>query len=192
MQTPDFLDSPLLREAYEFARDAHHGPRRRGDTDVEHPVAVARLLREAGYPDEVVAAALLHDVLEDTDTDPDEIEHRFGRKVAGLVRALTEDPAIEDYAPRKAELRERVVEAGPEAAAIFAADKLAKVRELRRRGGQADPQQVSHYRAALSLLRRRYPDLPFVDEAEAELDRLESAGGPESLRSDSPDIHAGI
>jgi (p)ppGpp synthase/HD superfamily hydrolase len=192
MQTPDFNDSPLLRAAYEFARDAHHGPRRRGDTDIEHPVEVARLLRDAGYPDELVAAALLHDVLEDTDTSPAEIEQRFGTTVTGLVRALTEDPTIGDYAHRKGALREQIAGAGPEAEAIFAADKLARARELRRSGTPAEAQKLRHYREAFNLLRRRRPELPFVGDFGAELARLDSARGAEPLRPDAGDVHAGI
>jgi (p)ppGpp synthase/HD superfamily hydrolase len=70
----------------------------------------------------VVAAALLHDVLEDTETSPDDLRRRFGAGVADLVGALTESSAIADYERRKAALRGQAVEAGTDAATIFAAD----------------------------------------------------------------------
>src|SRR4028119_1370789 len=65
-EVPDFIAGrELVTRAYEVACRAHHGPEREGDTDIEHPTAVARLLDGAGFGDEIVAAALLHDVVED-------------------------------------------------------------------------------------------------------------------------------
>ncbi|MGI8460682.1 MAG: hypothetical protein ACR2OC_03460, partial [Solirubrobacterales bacterium] len=50
--TPTFIQgSPLLSEAFAMALDAHHGARRRGDTDIEQPVAVAEVLYDNGFPD---------------------------------------------------------------------------------------------------------------------------------------------
>jgi len=87
-------DGDLLRRAYRFARDAHMGQRRRhGPPYIEHPVAVAWLaLERFGVRDgEVLAAALLHDVLEDTDaTDLRE----FPIRTVDLVGLLT-DPEFE-------------------------------------------------------------------------------------------------
>src|SRR5256885_6750214 len=92
---PDFArDSDLLTGAYRLARFAHHGPRREGDTDIDHPVAVAELLAGEGFDDRVVAAALLHDVVEDTTTTPQEIEKRFGPEDATLLREMTDDSRI--------------------------------------------------------------------------------------------------
>ncbi len=64
-ELPEFArGSGLLEAAFEFAERSHHGPGRAGDTDIAHPVAVARLLSEAGFGEDVVAAALLHDVVD--------------------------------------------------------------------------------------------------------------------------------
>jgi RimJ/RimL family protein N-acetyltransferase len=172
----DFLDTPLLREAHRFAREAHHGEGRRGDTHIDHPDEVARLVHDAGYPEEVVAGALLHDVLEDTDTSADELRQRFGTGVTDLVASLTENAAISIYERRKAALRGQVVEAGPGASAIFAADKLAKARALNRAGKTPDPPRLAHYAATLRLLRERRPDTPFLDELGEELERLGATG----------------
>lgn len=164
---PEFArGSSLLEEAYELAEDAHS--RRRNDTDIDHPVAVAELLAEHGFDPEVVAAGLLHDVLEDTDTDPDEIVDRFGREVGELVGAMTEDASIEPYADRKAEHRARVV-AHPGAAPIYAADKLAKTRVLMNGGGEVSDAQLDHYRRTLEALRESQPELPFLSELERNL-----------------------
>ena len=101
--------------------------RRRNSTNIDHPAEV-ELLHDAGYDDEVVAAALLHDVIEDTDTDLTEVGDRFGPRVAELVCVMTEDASIEPYEERKAEHRARVSDHSARAAAIYAADKLAKTR----------------------------------------------------------------
>jgi GTP diphosphokinase / guanosine-3',5'-bis(diphosphate) 3'-diphosphatase len=167
---PDFArGSDLLTGAYRLARFAHHGPRREGDTDIDHPVAVAELLAGEGFDERVVAAALLHDVVEDTTTKPEEIEERFGPEVATLVREMTEDSRIEDYPERKAEHRARVSSDRP-AAAIYAADKLASARA---KDGAAMPgDQLAHYIATLRTLRETNPELPFLGDLRNELERL--------------------
>ena len=169
---PDFVaGSALLEGAYEMAISAHHGPRSRGDTRIDHPVAVARLLHENEFPEVIVAAALLHDVIEDTDTELDEIEAQFGAEVADLVGEMTEDATIAAYRERKAEHRGRV--AGNSCvAAIYAADKLAKVRMLNERGEHPDGERLEHYRQTLVELRAAEPSLPFLSELAEELERL--------------------
>ncbi len=80
--------STRLTDAYRFARDAHAG----GSTSIDHPAAVAELLHETGYPEHVVVAALLHDVVEDSPGKECELADRFGPDVARPVAQLTEDP----------------------------------------------------------------------------------------------------
>src|SRR3954463_8418840 len=115
MPRTDFVErSPLTRAALDFAAREHAGQTRDIDSIpfVTHPVEVACLLHEAGYSDEVVAAGVLHDVLEDTEVTRGELEERFGPRVAELVAAVSEDPSIEDPAERKAALRAQVAAAG--------------------------------------------------------------------------------
>lgn len=126
--------SELVKEALETARRAHAGQLRRGSDGrpyIEHPLAVGEILLKHHHGDEVLTAALLHDVIEKSDMEAGEVRERFGDGVADLVEALTEDEAIEDYEERKKEHRRRVAEAGPDAMAIFAADKLTNVAMLR-------------------------------------------------------------
>jgi (p)ppGpp synthase/HD superfamily hydrolase len=127
--------SAPVRGALSVARRAHAGQFRQTGCDeipfIEHLLAVADLLAESGYPDEVLAAALLHDVAEHAEVAPESLRDRFGDEVVRLVEALTEDAAVPDYEERKREHRERVAEAGPEAQVIFAADKAANVAVLR-------------------------------------------------------------
>jgi len=127
--------SALVRGALSVARRAHAGQFRQTGCDeipfIEHSLAVAELLTDDFYPDEVLAAGVLHDVVEHAEIEADSLRGRFGEEVAGLVEALTEDASIADYEERKQEHRERVAAAGPQAQAIFAADKAANVAVLR-------------------------------------------------------------
>jgi (p)ppGpp synthase/HD superfamily hydrolase len=170
--------SARVASAWSFAREAHEGPRRRADTTVEHPSAVAALLHEAGYPEHVVVAALLHDVVEDTATDVSELALRFGPDVASLVAQLTEDPGIEAYEERKGDLRRRAASEGHTAAAIFAADKLASARWLNAAGELPEPEKLEHYERTLRTVERHHPEVPFLDELTRQIARLrERAGG---------------
>jgi hypothetical protein len=138
---------------------------------------VAVLLRNRDYDDEVVAAGLLHDVVEDTDATVEDLRERFGDRVATLVAQLSDDPGIEDERGRKQRLREQVAQAGRDAQAIFAADKVAKARELRAtavRDPSAfdDPDiqlRLDHYEKSLQMLQNVLPDVPLVRQLEFEL-----------------------
>ena len=124
---------PLTQAAVVWAIQQHAGQRRETDGAefVMHPIEVASLVDGAQYPDHVVAAAVLHDVLENTDETAEGLEARFGPEVAGLVEAVSDDPSVADEDERKDELRERVRRAGGYAAVVYAADKVSKVREVR-------------------------------------------------------------
>jgi guanosine-3',5'-bis(diphosphate) 3'-pyrophosphohydrolase len=132
---PEFLaGSARAREAYEFAAEAHAGQQRKGDGApyIAHPTEVARLLDQEGVAgDEMIAATFLHDVVEDTDHTIDEIRERFGDEVARIVAAMTEDKSVEPYERRKDHHRDQVEAAGKRPATIYAADKLANLRDLR-------------------------------------------------------------
>jgi (p)ppGpp synthase/HD superfamily hydrolase len=124
---------------------------------------------------------ILHDTVEDTDASLSEIADRFGQAVAALVRALTEDPCIEDFAERKSALREKIAEQGPNATSIYAADKVTKVRELRARiaaqprlvqSSDRDRARLEHYRASLDMLEQSTPEHPLVRQLRLELEAL--------------------
>jgi (p)ppGpp synthase/HD superfamily hydrolase len=126
--------SELVKSALEMARGAHAGQLRRGSDGrpfIDHPIAVAELLSKHRYGDRVLAAALLHDVVEKSDASVEEVRERFGEAVADLVEAMTEDESIPTYEDRKDEHRRRVATAGADALAVFAADKLTNVAMLR-------------------------------------------------------------
>jgi (p)ppGpp synthase/HD superfamily hydrolase len=130
---PEIGGSGLAREAYELLLSRHEGQRQKvnGRPYVEHPIAVAAAVYDAGFDPELVAAALLHDIVEDSDTSVDEVRDRFGDRVADLVEAMTDPAEVDPYDRRKALHRKRIAAAGRDAVAIFAADKLNNVRALR-------------------------------------------------------------
>jgi len=178
--------SPLVRNALEQARADHAGQVRNGSGGmpyIEHSVTVAARLEELGYRDEVLAAALLHDVVEDSDTTLDELREKFGEEVAGMVGALTDDGALDSYRERKAEHRERVAAADAEAMAIYGADKLTNVTTLRAAyedEGDAVREEfkvpvelkTEIWEADLALLREKAPELAFLDDLGEELSRF--------------------
>lgn len=81
----------IIERAFNFAKEAHKGVRRRsGEPYIMHPIAVARIAsREIGLGSTSICAALLHDVVEDTDYTVEDIEQHFGPKIAQLVDGLT-------------------------------------------------------------------------------------------------------
>ncbi len=83
-------DNNLVCRAFEFAYRLHEGQRRAsGEPYILHPIAVAGLLRDLGGSATMIAAGFLHDVVEDTDITPEEIEERFGVEVRQLVEGVT-------------------------------------------------------------------------------------------------------
>lgn len=84
-------DTECITNAFLFAKDAHEGVRRKsGDPYITHPIAVAKIVvDEIGLGVKSVVSALLHDVVEDTDYTVEDIERRFGKKIASMVDGLT-------------------------------------------------------------------------------------------------------
>jgi len=193
-------ESELIRDALELAERAHAGQIRSGSGGmayIHHPVAVAELLAEHGYGEETVAAALVHDVVEDSETSVEEIAARFGPAVAKLVEALTDDESVEPYERRKDELRRRVAEAGGDAPAIYAADKLSNVRVLRRayaNEGEAAGKEfkaplgtkIEIWEADLAMLRAEPSAPEFVEDLASELEQLREARLRTSAASGDP------
>lgn len=173
---------PQTRAAIAYAERMHAGQVRADGTPfIRHPFEVAELLQSAGAPDHVVAAGVMHDLIEKADVSAADLRERFGARIAGLVGAVSDDERINGYAKRKAALRRQVAGAGDDALALFAADKLSKLRELRRestldarsaapvgvRGLRA--RRLRHYQRSLALLEERLPASPLVRELRDEL-----------------------
>src|SRR5260221_1995443 len=84
------FDKDLVSQAWDFSKDAHGNKKRvSGETYFSHPVGVAIILLDVGCDSATIAAALLHDVVEDTDVEIKTIEEKFGPNVASLVDGVT-------------------------------------------------------------------------------------------------------
>jgi guanosine-3',5'-bis(diphosphate) 3'-pyrophosphohydrolase len=84
------LDDGFLRRAFEVAEGAHEGQRRAsGESYIEHPLAVANILADMEMDRATIAAAILHDVVEDTRVTSEEVTESFGTEIANLVDGVT-------------------------------------------------------------------------------------------------------
>jgi GTP pyrophosphokinase len=84
------VDRDLIRRAFAYAERQHRGQlRRSGEDFIHHPYGVARICAELHLDEQTIAAALLHDVVEDTETELDELRSEFGTEIAQLVEGVT-------------------------------------------------------------------------------------------------------
>ena len=149
-------DSDLLGAALAVAAAAHRGQTRHdGSPYLAHPLRVCELLAGAGAGEETLTAALLHDGVEDSELTVGAVVERFGLEIGELVGALTEDESIEEWVERKDALRAQVAEAGEAAAAIYAADKLANIGEMRALYGERGEHAIDLHKAPTLDLRVR-------------------------------------
>lgn len=183
--------SCLPRAALAYAARCHVG--QRSETDgapfIEHLSKIARLLRDAGCSDVVIAAGLLHRVGQYSDVSPDELRARFGTAVGELVGTMSDD-CVGSYSQRKVVLREQVRRSSGDAALLFAAAEIAEVqaladevrRERPRRGAEATSDdarrrreryqrmRLENHRASLTMLRSVRPGHRLVKQLAGALD----------------------
>jgi guanosine-3',5'-bis(diphosphate) 3'-pyrophosphohydrolase len=120
--------------ALRFAAEKHKHHRRKGGRDIpyiNHPIGVATLLATIGGvtdPD-VLAAALLHDTVEDTDTTPEELERLFGPVIAELVAEVTDNPDLTSVERKLTQEREAPFKS-PKAKLIRLADKTCNIYDI--------------------------------------------------------------
>jgi (p)ppGpp synthase/HD superfamily hydrolase len=178
--------SELIARALAKATAAHAGQIRNGSGGlpyIEHPRMVAATLAERGYGEPTLAAALLHDVVEDSDTTVDDLRAEFGDQIAALVAALSDDESIESYRERKDKHRRRVADVDGDALAIYAADKLTNMTTLHAAIEAEGTRVADEYDVPLKLklevweadaamLRHEAPDLPLLDPLDEAISRL--------------------
>jgi (p)ppGpp synthase/HD superfamily hydrolase len=187
LTAPEYVrGSDLLGRALATAAAAHRGQTRHdGSPYLAHPLRVCELLSQTGAGEVMLAAALLHDGVEDSELTVGDVVEDFGIEVGELVAALTEDASIELWVERKDSLRAQVADAGARAAAIYAADKLANVGEMRalyaERGEDAidlhkAPSldlRIRAWRDDLRMVERVTPGLALADGLRSELRAFE-------------------
>ncbi|HEU4943485.1 MAG TPA: RelA/SpoT family protein, partial [Gaiellaceae bacterium] len=150
---PD-LDRELIARAFRFAAAAHEGQQRRsGEAFIHHPYAVARICAELQLDDETIAAALLHDVVEDTEVTLDAVKSEFGDEIAQLVDGVTKLTRVHFQSREQTQAenyRKMVLAMAEDLRVIFIklADRLHNLRTIEYLGKQ---KQVQKAREALEV-----------------------------------------
>ncbi len=186
---PEQRPSPyneLVARALEVAAKAHEGQFRRSEGEIpyfSHCAAVALILTQAGYSEDVVIAGILHDVLEDTDFPRDEIVNQFGQPVLDLVEFVTEPSKNFPWVHRKEAYVRKLAGAPSKARAISAADKIHNIRSvlsnLRKdepifdRLNQGPREQLAQWRRLLEVLSDGWKS-PLLTELGRSIDKVEA------------------
>ena len=128
------MSNQLILKAAHFAAQKHRDQRRKDkDTSpyINHPISVAKIISEIGNVEDtaVLAAALLHDTIEDTKTTPKELIDNFGERVCSLVQEVTDDKTLPKL-ERKQRQIEHAKEISRDAAIIKLGDKIANVTDI--------------------------------------------------------------
>ncbi len=148
------VDRDLLRRAFSFAAKAHEGQQRRsGEEFINHPFGVAKILAELHLDEQTIAAALLHDVVEDTEADLKAVEDEFGEEISRLVDGVTKLTRIQFQSREHAEAenyRKLIVAMAQDVRVILIklADRLHNLRTIEYLGKQ---KQVQKAREALEI-----------------------------------------
>lgn len=177
-----------LADAVAWAIDAHGAQRRKG-SDVPyhaHLLGVASLVLNDGGDEEEAVAAILHDLVEDTDATVEDVRERFGDRVARIVDACTDahERPKPEWGPRKRTYIERMRTAQPDELRVSLADKLYNASsiewDLRLRGddlwrvfGSGRDGQLWYYRSLADIFLERAPG-PMADELDRVLRRIEA------------------
>ncbi len=134
-----YIDSTVLDKAIIFAVNAHHNTERRGKgfPYIVHPMEAVEIVATITPDQELLAAAALHDTIEDTDVTVEDIRREFGERIAGLVYAesdqFTEGVSEEDsWHDRKQAAIDRLAAAPHDAKIVAMGDKLSNMRAIYR------------------------------------------------------------
>lgn len=128
------LDLALIIKAIDFAADKHRGQSRKDAKNtpyINHPIALASLLvNYAGITDSnVIAAALLHDTIEDTDATVDDIEEIFGERIRDIVMEVTDDKSLPSPERKRLQI-EHAATLSYEAKLVKLADKISNLQDI--------------------------------------------------------------
>jgi GTP diphosphokinase / guanosine-3',5'-bis(diphosphate) 3'-diphosphatase len=142
------IDTELVTRAFRFAAAAHEGQQRHSGSDfIEHPVGAARICAQLRLDEQTLAAALLHDVVEDTETTIEDVRAEFGAEVARLVEGVTKLTRIQFQSREQAEAenyRKMVVAMSEDVRVILIklADRLHNMRTIEYLGKQKQIQKA--------------------------------------------------
>lgn len=179
-----FLGDELLTRCFALAQKKHRGQRRVGGKPyMTHPAAVAVALSRCGCDRVTIAAGLLHDVLEDTNADLEDLEKAAGGEVAEIVCAVTDPDKTVGWSRRKDLYLQRLHAAGPRALQVAAADKAHNIRSLATGLCEAGAgfasgfsasltDKIINYESILAILRTGAVPRPLLDEYRHALEQL--------------------
>src|ERR671929_523470 len=142
------VDRELLTRAFRFAAAAHEGQQRRsGEAFIHHPWGVAKICAQLRLDEQTIAAALLHDVVEDTGAELDEVRSEFGDEVARLVDGVTKLTRVQFQSREQAEAenyRKMIVAMAEDERVILIklADRLHNLRQIEYLGKQKQLQKA--------------------------------------------------
>src|SRR5881394_1449336 len=172
---PD-VDRELITRAFRFAARAHEGQQRRsGEEFVLHPWGAAKICAQLQLDDETIAAALLHDVVEDTDVELDDVRAEFGDDIAKLVEGVTKLTRVQFQSREQAEAenyRKLIIAMAEDVRVILIklADRLHNLREIEYLGKQKQVQKAKEtlevyaplaHRLGIHALKWELEDLAF-------------------------------
>ena len=170
------VDRDLVTRAFRYAAAAHEGQQRQSGSDfIEHPVGAARICAELRLDEQTIAAALLHDVVEDTDTDIEDVRAAFGDEIARLVEGVTKLTRISFQSREQAEAenyRKMIVAMSEDVRVILIklADRLHNMRTIEYLGKQKQIQKAKEtlevyaplaHRLGIHTLKWELEDLSF-------------------------------
>lgn len=175
-------DMNLIEKALIFAAKAHDNQYRKGTKIpyITHPVAVGMLLHNEQCSDEVIAAGILHDTIEDTNTTLDELVTEFGQEVAELVLAASETDRDLSWEERKHRTIKLISSALIEEIQVITADKLHNVKSIRRdlivygdklwdRFNRGKEHQQWYYTSIVKAVAGRKSEFPLINTLEQEV-----------------------
>jgi guanosine-3',5'-bis(diphosphate) 3'-pyrophosphohydrolase len=126
--------SPLVSKALTFASEAHgsinHVRKYTGEPYINHPIEVMEIVSGVPHTEDMLAAALLHDTIEDTAVTREDINREFGYKVAELVMELTDQCHEGNRSVRKAAEAKRLETISPDAQTVKLADFISNTRSI--------------------------------------------------------------
>ena len=129
------MSENIIEKALMYAVLAHSGQVRKGkptEPAIVHPLAVAEILRQYGADDNVIAAAYLHDVPEDTNKTLEDIKNNFGEDIEHLVDVASELDKTKTWEQRKSEKIEKMRTKSLREKLIIIADKISNIEDLGR------------------------------------------------------------
>src|SRR5215468_1317356 len=171
------VDRDLLTRAFRFAAAAHEGQQRRSGEDfINHPWGAAKICAELHLDEQTIAAALLHDVVEDTGTDIKQVRDEFGEEIAQLVEGVTKLTRIQFQSREQAEAenyRKMIVAMAQDVRVILIklADRLHNMRTIEYLGKQKQVQKAKEtlevyaplaHRLGINKLKWELEDLAFA------------------------------